>query len=203
MRKRQSAHARTAARQFGKVDRRATLLGPGINGFTQPFCCSKIPVKSRARPQMHAFGTTGEPLLEVAFAAGDHDDARSLCPPPRRRLPRQPAASERTPCLRSAAASGSSPWLRCGRRFGRRPARSSRQPADRSRASSHRGVRAPSGRIHPTQQAVVTPSRKFQVRFPLPKGASSLAFSAPYMRMGLQGDANGDQGGNHQGQGVH
>ena len=42
----------------------------------QPLCVGKIPVTSRAHQQMHAFGASGELLVDVALEVGDHGDAR-------------------------------------------------------------------------------------------------------------------------------
>jgi hypothetical protein len=53
-------------------------LGPCVHGRKRPSAIGQRTVLSRARQQMHAGRTTGKLLVDVAFAVGDHGDARRL-----------------------------------------------------------------------------------------------------------------------------
>jgi len=76
---RQAGRARLASGLFGHHDRLAMPLRPGSDGCEQPPGLGQAAVVGCTGQQLHTLRATGELLVDVALAIGDHGDACSSC----------------------------------------------------------------------------------------------------------------------------
>ena len=75
---REARLALAAAGLRRQYNRLAMPLGPGVHGRKQPFAIDKQTVLRRAGRQLDTARATGELLVDVALAVGDHGDASRL-----------------------------------------------------------------------------------------------------------------------------